>query len=96
MKGKKVCVVKKLVAMLAAAPFCAFMAQAKVCYFRPVELGNDGYYWSNSNNWVDCQKPVSGDSVYVTNMTSSRVFTKPRMADVFSPLEFILGFFKKA
>ena len=74
MKSKNLCVVKKLVAMLAAAPFCAFMAQAKVCYFRPVELGNDGYYWSNSNNWVDCQKPVSGDSVYVTNMTSSRVF----------------------
>ena len=46
--------------------------------FQLVEAGGSsttaGYYWSNSNNWVGCQKPVSGDSVYITNMTSANVY----------------------
>ena len=68
----------RLPAVLALALLAASTCVAKDCVFQLVETGGSGttagYYWSNSNNWVGCQKPVSGDSVYITNMTSANVY----------------------
>ena len=68
----------RLPAVLALALLVASTCVAKNCVFQLVEAGGSsttaGYYWSNSNNWVGCQKPVSGDSVYITNMTSANVY----------------------